>query len=646
MDGADQDGSLTSVERHLVGSVENGVLLDLADGWPIDESAMRSWDGSRAVRASVIRNIVRGLLAADPDPCGIRLRGAQVTGRLDLADITSAVAVELLDCLLTDGVNVKDASLTNLTLKGCHLEQVSAPALEADRLTAAVLRLHCTTATAHTALGAVTLRGAHVGLLDCRGAHLYNDAGPALRAEHLCVTQTVDLREGFHAIGTGDGGTVRLVGAHISGQLECDGAHLRNDSGPALVADWLHVEQSVFFRNGFTATASSEMGAIRLAQALLGDLDCRGAHLRNDAGPALAADGLRVELAVFLFGAILVGAGTNGTVRLVGAHISGQLSCSDAQLHNDSGPALLADKLRVDQSVFLDRTFKARGNGKRGAISLRAAHVDSLDCRGAHLRNDAGPALQAEGLQVTREVYLHEGFKAVGSGDGVAVDLRGTRIGGALSFDPARLEHQSDRQARLRVDGLTYAGLPQKVSVTAWLDLLRDGTPDYAAQPYQHFATAHRAAGHDTEARKILMTQRRDQLDRYALTGHTARGWARLTGWLLGYGYQPGRALIWLVATIITAVILTVCLGSHGGLVQARMPATSPAPTACTLVEQIGVGLDLGTPLITTGARASCDTTNTTTGQVLTISIWTLQLFAWVFATLFIAGFTRAVRKT
>ena len=39
------------------------------------------------------------------------------------------------------------------------------------------------------------------------------------------------------ASGSGDLGAVRLLGAHITGNLDCNGAELRNDSGPALVAD-------------------------------------------------------------------------------------------------------------------------------------------------------------------------------------------------------------------------------------------------------------------------------------------------------------------------------------------------------------------------------------------------------------------------
>ena len=100
------------------------------------------------------------------------------------------------------------------------------------------------------------------------------------------------------------------------------------------------------------------------------------------------------------------------------------------------------------------------------------------------------------------------------------------RIAGGLLFEPVHLENRTVPQARLGVDGLTYTGLPAGISTHNWLRLLADGTPTYAAQPYQQLAAANRAAGHDGQARRILMAQRRDQLDRRALTGRGERGWA------------------------------------------------------------------------------------------------------------------------
>lgn len=69
-------GELTSVEQSLVEHVGRGEWLDLAaKGEAVDEAAMRSWGDSRTCRATVIRDILRGRLAAGPDPHGLRLRG-------------------------------------------------------------------------------------------------------------------------------------------------------------------------------------------------------------------------------------------------------------------------------------------------------------------------------------------------------------------------------------------------------------------------------------------------------------------------------------------------------------------------------------------------------------------------------------------
>jgi len=70
----------------------------------IDEATMRSWGDRQTCPATVIRDILRGRLAANPDPYGLRLRAAKITGRLDLENLTTNVHLELRDCLLEEGV--------------------------------------------------------------------------------------------------------------------------------------------------------------------------------------------------------------------------------------------------------------------------------------------------------------------------------------------------------------------------------------------------------------------------------------------------------------------------------------------------------------------------------------------------------------
>ena len=723
---------------------------------------MRSWGDSRTCLASVIRDIMRGALASRADPHGLRLRGARISGRLDLENLSTDINLELKDCFVDEGLTARGAHLASVALIGCRMEHPAEPPLDADRLTCSSLILSAARIISHAHLGAVRLTGAHIGdNLECDGAQLRNDSGPALHGERLQVGGSMFLRNGFMATGAGELGAVRLTGADIGDNLECDGAQLRNDSGPALHGERLQVGGSIFLHSGFIATGAGELGAVRLLGAHIGgDLGCDGAQLRNDSGPALRGSGLQVGRSMFLRnGFMATGAGELGAVRLLGAHIGGDLACNGAQLRNDSGPALHGERLQVGGSMFLRNGFMATGAGELGAVRLLGAHIGGdLGCDGAQLRNDSGPALRGSGLQVGRNMFLRNGFMATGAGelgavrllgahisgdlacngtqlrndsgpafhgdrlqvggsiflhsgfiatgagelgavrllgahisgdlacDGtqlrndsgpalqanslqvdrnilftgefaatgggdVAVDLISVRVGGTFLLDPKRLEHAADPHRRLALDRMTYAGVPQLTSdrlipAQDWVRLLRDGTPGYAAQPYQQLAAGHRALGHERDARKILIAQRDDQLAR-THTRWSEWLWGRITKVTLGYGYQPWRALLFLAAVVVLSCLLAVALGSHGALAQTSKTATPGR--SCTVVQQASVGLDLNLPVGTSIARADCDLTRNSTGMTAAWLIsagWVLRLLAWVFAALFIAGFTSAVRKT
>ncbi|MFI6094241.1 hypothetical protein ACIA8G_01710 [Lentzea sp. NPDC051213] len=580
--------ALRPVEQSLIEHVERGELLDLAGDSPVDVESMRSWDESRTIRAWVIRDILRGRLAPDPDPLGLRLRGARIEGRLSLGNVISTVWLELYSCLLDEGMSARDARLAGIALSGCRLEHPTGHVLSACRLTASMLWIdQGTTVEGHTAV-AVDLSGARLDELHCEGARFSSDAGTALDLHSAKIEENVRLHNGFEAVGVGAGGAIRLVGTEIGGTLDLDGARLHNDSGPAMNAEGLQTGRNVLLRHGFSAT----------------------------------------------------GAGEDGAVDLSAARITGMLNCNGATLRNDSGPALLANEARVDLYVFWNDGFDAHGVGPDGCVSVPGSHFGGWECQNAIMRNPTGPALSAVGLRVDNHVGM-EDFRAFGGGEDAVIILNIVEIRGAFSFQPSQLEHLTDPRSRISVDELVYRGIPFGIHASEWLTYLREGTPYYAAQPYQHLAAAHRAAGHDREARRILMEQRRDQIDR-GLTGRGERVWARFTGLVLGYGYQPWRALVGLLAVLITGAVLAVALGGTG-LVQTRAGA---APTPCPMIDRIAVGLELGAPLLSTPARIRCEATNTGAGQALTITGWVLRLMAWAFATLFIAGFTGAVRKT
>jgi hypothetical protein len=243
-------------------------------------------------------------------------------------------------------------------------------------------------------------------------------------------------------------------------------------------------------------------------------------------------------------------------------------------------------------------------------------------------------------------MFLSDGFDATGAGAMAAVDLSGARVDGALTFNSKSPKHATDPHRRLAVDGLGYTGVPQEISAQDWLELLRHGTPGYAAQPYQQVAAGYRALGDERQARDILMAQRNDELTRTD-TRWSERWWGRITRVTLGYGYQPWKALLFLAGVLVISCLLAVALGFHGALAQTNNTASPGRP--CTVIQQLSVGLDLNLPVGTSVARAGCDLTKhsaSATAAWLTIIGWVLRLLAWAFAALFIAGFTSAVRKT
>jgi hypothetical protein len=598
-----------------------------AEGLQVGQ-AIHLRDGFTATRT------VEGVSPPATPPGAVRLTGARIGGGLDCTG--ASLHSDTGPALSAEGLQV------GLVVFSGGFTATGTTDAEAIRLADA---------------GAIHLAGAHIGSLECFGqVRLCNDTGPALSASGLQVDQSIVLYHGFRATAALAYGAVYLRGAHIGGNLDCRGAQLLNDSGPALSATGVQVGQTVFLSKGFTAKAASEYGAVYLPGAHIGgSLDCDGAWLTNDSGPALRAQGLQVGQTMFLSGGFdATGAGARGAVNLSGAHIGGSLECDGARLRNKSGPALYANRLEVGQVINLRKAFTYSG-GERdpatddlGAVNLSGAHIGgSLHCDGAAVRNESGSALLADSLQTGRGIYLRDGFTATSGGNGEAVNLVRAQVGGKLFFDQAG-PHADDPGRRLVVDGLTYTGVPEPISAQDWLDLLRDGTAGYAAQPYQQLAAGYRALGDDRQARHILMAQRDDELARTQPRPRwSERLWGKITKYTLGYGYQPWKALLFLAGVLVISCLLAWGLGSHGALAQTDKTATPGRP--CTVIQQLSVGLDLNLPVGTSVARAGCDLTKdsaSATSAWLTGAGWVLRLLAWAFAALFIAGFTSAVRKT
>jgi hypothetical protein len=392
-----------------------GALTDLREGDPgvDDPRSGEMWARGRTVRADVLAELLTQATSAGR-PRALRLAGARIIGTLDLGATRLLCPVLLLGCWFEQPVNLTEARTLAVRLPGCQL-----PGLQAAQVT---MRGNLELNDGFTARGEVSLLGARIsGWVNCTRATLTNPSGLALNGDRLAVGQSMFCSENFAATGE-----VRLGSAHIGGRLSLVGASLRNASGPALSADGLTVDRDVFCSTGFTAH-----GEVRLAGAHIGgSLVFDGAALTNRGGPALSANRLTVEQSMFCREKFTA----TGEVRLRGAQILGGLEFDGAILTNDGGCALAAARLGVGQDLKCGNGFTALGE-----IHLVGAHIGGdLDFGGAVVTNHSGPALYANRITVGQSLFCRDKFTATGE-----VRLLGAHIGGRLTFATASLSSRT-----------------------------------------------------------------------------------------------------------------------------------------------------------------------------------------------------------
>jgi hypothetical protein len=285
-------------------------------------------------------------------------------------------------------------------------------------------------------------------------------------------------------------------------------------------------EPGVWLDEGFTATvrapAESSAAAVDLDDAQVkGGLTCTDALLSSDAGSGLSAARIRVTGNLRIDRSSISASASAGAVALLDAHLGGNLVLQEDSLVNAAGPALYAPGATIGNMALFRRTVASAG--AEACLDLTRARVGHLYLvHEAIVRAVSGPALNAGEAVIAGDLLLDASIVAVGGPDSAAsLDVQRARVGGA--FQPVGIDcvaHLGEHPDALwEFDGLTYAGLPWGGTRREWIWLLTEFTPGYAAQPYQYLAAAYRAAGHDRDAREVLIAQRRDQIARGNLVG-------------------------------------------------------------------------------------------------------------------------------
>ena len=147
------------------------------------------WDRARWVRASVLFQLLTGYGPPLADHAvAVRLRGAQVVGRLNVGGWKLRCPLELYQCYLGYRLDLAQAEAPNISLRGSYLR---------SRLSARLLQVvHTLNLADFRCDGGVVLRDARInGLLNCVGAIFTNPDGQALNAVGLTADAGMSLEK-------------------------------------------------------------------------------------------------------------------------------------------------------------------------------------------------------------------------------------------------------------------------------------------------------------------------------------------------------------------------------------------------------------------------------------------------------------------
>ncbi|MEU9015427.1 oxidoreductase [Streptomyces sp. NPDC048479] len=396
---------------------------------------------------------------------------------------------------------------------------------------------------------------------------------PGVEAGLIRIEGRLDLRRSrlecgaaspFHRRAT----ALSLINAHVSGAVNLSGAEITAPEEWAVSAGGLVAEGGVYCVDGFVAH-----GEVRLMGAQLpGGLHMRGALLERPGqrGVALALDNAVASMLDFSDGFT-----ANGTVRLRGARISDNLTFEGAVLNgppDGRGPSLVA---LLIQAVDFDFTL---ARPPSGTVDLRGAQVSYL-----HDSEHSWPDV------VELDGFVYGSIKVAEAGE------RREAVG-------------------------------QRASVARRVAWIRR-SPGYSPQPYEQLASWYRKAGHDDDARRVLLAKQRHR--RRALS-RPARAWGHLLDATVGYGYRPWLAGVWLlILTLLGALVF----GAH-----------SPTPVKTgegAPFQPLVYTLDLLIPIGGLGQRTAWYWSN----YGLQWLAYLLIAFGWVLTTAVIAGVTRTLQK-
>jgi hypothetical protein len=308
------------------------------------------------IRATFLRQILLSVADKAGNLARFDLRGATITGVLDVKGAILKLSLEFVGCVFTDGIDFESCRSTNLTFRRCAIPRLT---LDHARLEGKLMIFNGTEVVAG---GISADRIAVEGALFLQRCTIRGPTGvPAARVgNHFTADDST-----FSA----DDDALILLGAEIKGWLSLKNAKLTSNSKSSMVAEglkislWLSCVRAGF--RGAVLLRGADVGALNFDEVVIKGHD--------DYGVSLDLTGMQCKLhALFRRGF----AAREGMLRIAHANIIRNLDITSAKLSSDIWPALLLEQAQVGADLFIrgwkegDQIRPGRIRGGIGAAGL------------------------------------------------------------------------------------------------------------------------------------------------------------------------------------------------------------------------------------------------------------------------------------
>jgi hypothetical protein len=383
----------------------------------------------------------------------------------------------------------------------------------------------------------------------------------------------------FNAQGLSAKGEVRLVDVTIASTLELRGAKLSNAGRVALRLDRAEISSSLYCDNGFTA---------------VGEVCAIGAHVKGSVylnnselgTPTPAAGGTRPA---------------DMALRLVRTKIDGDFGCWEGFVAH--GPIDLARSSVAGEFRLV--TTGLKGYPKAG---------DLTNCQFASLALSGEPPAGFLDLAKAKADFFKDSAAYWQSGD-IVLD---------------EFEYRSIQ--------MTWVTLKQREQ---WLTRAMEASKrkfggdhdGYLPQPYEQLAAVYRRAGDDHAARRIQLAKYRRRNRVMSWRRWHVKAWNLVQDGVIGYGYAPWRALLWLVGLFVLGVLLFRYGATPYSMANGRR--------TFTLSNSVGYTLDL---LLPTSALQERQVWQSSTG-LGEVAASSLVVFGWLLTATVFAAAARVLQR-